>query len=546
MYAGRGAQVTIRSASGRLRAALWRGQRAPAVDPWLDFVSHVEPVLTRQPRVHRFATPPVIGAESAPATALAVWIDGAGDAAEQTRAALAAGTMGPAAVLDGPLREALATTRADRVMLIRAGDRPAPMAVERLAQAAALAPDAAVISCDRDRLSPSGRRGSPCFSPGPSPDRWLACDDSGTLIVVSRERAAAVTQTLTGGGAWRHELALRLAGPAAAAHAHVPLILCHAAPAPPTELMSAAAVTELLSGWEPGTRVEQTSPEVRRVRRQPTREPSVEAIICFRDRPELLERAAHSVLRRTEYERLSLALVDNGSRTAETAALLERLARKGRVRILRDDRPFNFAQLNNAAVRTSHADVVVFLNNDTEVLDPDWVSTLLEEALRTEVGAVAPLLSYPNGSVQHAGAAIGLHGYAGHPFAGLAPDQPTPFGHAAQGTRNWLAVTAACMMIERAKFTAVGGFDGTFVVAGNDVDLCLRLTSAGRRSLCVPYATLMHDESQSRGAHIDPGDFVASERSYGAFRSVGDPFYNPNLTLRATDCAVRAPDEELP
>jgi O-antigen biosynthesis protein len=488
----------------------------------------------------------VIGAESAPATPLAVWIDGAGDAAEQTRVALAAGTIAPAAVLDGPLIEALASTRADHVALVRAGDRPAPPALERLGQAIALAPDADVITCDNDQLSAAGTRGSPCFSPGPSPDRWLACDDSGALIVVSREGAAALTQTLPGGGAWRHELALRLAGPAAAAHAHVPLILCHEAPSPPTEPLSAAAVTEILSGWEPGARVEQTSPRVRRVGRPPAREPSVEVIICFRDRPELLARAADSLLRRTDYERLTLALVDNGSRTTETATLVQRLACDERVRVLRDDRPFNFGQLNNAAVRTSDADVVVFLNNDTEVLDPDWASPLLEEALRPEVGAVAPLLRYLDGSVQHAGAAIGLHGYAGHPFAGLAPDRPTPFGHAAQGTRNWLAVTAACMMIERAKFTAVGGFDDAFVVAGNDVDLCLRLTSAGRRSLCVPHATLMHDESQSRGDHIDPGDFVASERSYGAFRTVGDPFYNPNLTLRATDCAVRAPDEELP
>jgi O-antigen biosynthesis protein len=190
--------------------------------------------------------------------------------------------------------------------------------------------------------------------------------------------------------------------------------------------------------------------------------------------------------------------------------------------------------------------VIVFLNNDTEVLDGEWISALLEEALRQEVGAVAPLLLYPDGSVQHAGAAIGLNGYAGHPFAGLRPDQPTPFGMPAYGTRNWLAVTAACMMVQRAKFLAVGGFDDRFVVAGNDVDLCLRLTSAGYRSLCVPHVSLLHDESQSRGAHIDPGDFVASERSYGAFRTVGDPFYSPSLTLRATDCALRAPDEELP
>jgi GT2 family glycosyltransferase len=211
------------------------------------------------------------------------------------------------------------------------------------------------------------------------------------------------------------------------------------------------------------------------------------------------------------------------------------------VRVLRDDGPFNFAALNNGAARSSTADVLVFLNNDTEAIEPGWLETLLEEALRPEIGAVAPMLLYPDGSVQHAGAALGLHGYAGHPFAGLAPGAQTPFGRPDEGTRNWLAVTAACMMVQRRKFEAVGGFDETFVVAGNDVDLCLRLTAAGHRSVCVPHAVLIHDESRSRGSHIDPRDFVTSERSYGAFRTVGDPFYNPNLTLDATDCQVRTP-----
>ncbi len=187
--------------------------------------------------------------------------------------------------------------------------------------------------------------------------------------------------------------------------------------------------------------------------------------------------------------------------------------------------------------------MLVFLNNDTEVIDDDWLVPMLEEALRPQVGAVAPMLLFEDGTVQHAGAAIGMHGYAGHPFAGLAPTQETPFGRADGGTRNWLAVTAACMMVQRSKFEAVGGFDESFVVAGNDVDLCLRLTAAGHRSLCVPHVRLRHYESRSRGAHIDPGDFAASERSYGAFRTVGDPFYNPNLSLNATDCRVRAPGE---
>jgi GT2 family glycosyltransferase len=250
-----------------------------------------------------------------------------------------------------------------------------------------------------------------------------------------------------------------------------------------------------------------------------------------------------SLLARTNYEHFTIALVDNGSEAADTLELLRGLARHPRVRVLRDPRPFNFAALNNQAVATSAADIVVFLNNDTEVTEEDWLERLLEQALRPEVGAVAPMLLYPDGLVQHVGAALGLHGYAGHPFAGLTPDAATPFGSPADGTRNWLAVTAACMAVEREKFRAIGGFDETFVVAGNDVDLCLRLTAAGYRSLCVAEAVLMHDESRSRGAHIDPGDFVASARSYGAFRTVGDPFYNPNLTTRNTDCSIRQPGE---
>jgi GT2 family glycosyltransferase len=503
----------------------------------------VEPALAAVPRVHRFASVPVLGDANTRPLPLAVWVEGDAEAAGRTRDALARGTRAPVALLGGSLADALARTRAERVVLLRAGDEPAPLAIERLGQAVALAPDADVLTCDDDELDSGRSRGGPRFRPGPSPDRWLACDDSGPLLVVSRERAAAVANRLHGGGAWRHELALSLAGAGAEGHAHVPLLLCHrghGAPDPP--VLAGEVLARTLARWEPRARVERAG-AVRRIRRPPAREPTVEVVVCLRDKPELLARCVVSLLARTDYERLRVALVDNGSTAADTRALLAGFARQPRLRVLHDERPFNFAALNNAAAGSSDADVLVFLNNDTEVIEPDWVATLLEEALRPQVGAVAPLLLYPDGVVQHAGAALGLHGYAGHPFAGLAADAQTPFGLAAGGTRNWLAVTAACMMVERSKFASVGGFDESFVVAGNDVDLCLRLTAAGYRSLCVPQARLLHDESRSRGGHIDPGDFARSERSYGGFRTVGDPFYNPSLTLRRTDCVVRVPGE---
>jgi GT2 family glycosyltransferase len=216
------------------------------------------------------------------------------------------------------------------------------------------------------------------------------------------------------------------------------------------------------------------------------------------------------------------------------------------VRIQREVRPFNYSALNNAAAAESDADVLVFLNNDTEVVEPGWLAGLLEHVLRPGVGAVGPLLLYRRGYVQHAGVALGLHGWAGHPFAGLRPDEATPFGTAAGATRNWLAVTGACLAIERDKLGRVGGWDEEFQVTGSDVDLGLRLTAAGLRCLCVPHVRLLHEESVSRGERIPPGDFERSRARYGAFRTAGDPFYNPNLTLADTTCAVRSPREAVP
>ena len=482
--------------------------RRPRGDAFASFQAHVEPVVAATPRVHRFAAVPVIGDAATPA----------------------------AAVVFGD-RGDLARTTAPWVVL--AEGAPAPAALERFGQAASLAPDAAVITCDEDVADGAGRRSAPRFYPGPSPDHLLADRAPLAVLCVRREAALAALDGVPDTPAWRLELLLRLAGPDGAGHAHVPVILAHRERPPgpvPGALDAVARVTGLpVSGRD----------ERRRVDRPLQGEPLVEIVVLFRDRPELLERCVRSVLARTAWERLRLRLVDNGSTDPRVAEVLKASAADPRVVVQRDGRAFNFAALNNAAVAGTDAAVLVFLNNDTEVVSPDWIETLLGEAQRPEVGAVAPLLRYPDGGVQHAGAVVGLHGYAGHPFAGLAPDAETPFGRPDGGTRNWLAVTAACMMVERSKFVAVGGMDESWVVAGNDVDLCLRLTARGHRSLCVPHAELIHDESRSRGAHIDPGDFARSEASYGSFRTIGDPFYNPNLTLTETTCRPRRPGERI-
>ena len=427
MLADLDAPVTpaLRAVAGRLRA------RARQRSAYEDFVAEVEPGLTERPRVHRFAAAPVVGEPGLEPEALAVCVDPSGGDVAATLFSLGRQSAGAAQVLECPLRQALTDSRAGWLAVVAAGDRLASRALERLGQAAALAPDAEVITCDEDVAGGDGRRREPRVHPGPSPDALVAGTIAPPVVLVAREAALAAVVDGEGG---ERELLGALAGPAGAGHAHLPQILLHRAARPARAEANAR------------------SPAL-------AAEPAVEVIVCFRDRPDLLERCVRSVLEVSTYERLSLRLVDNDSRESTTARLLDRLDGDPRVSLTRDERPFNFAALNNRALAQSEADVVVLLNNDTEVQTADWVQELAAHALREEVGAVAPLLTYPDGRVQHAGAALGLYGYAGHPFAGLAPDRRTAFGAAADGPRNWLAVSAACLMVERRKLVTVGGFD---------------------------------------------------------------------------------------
>jgi GT2 family glycosyltransferase len=204
------------------------------------------------------------------------------------------------------------------------------------------------------------------------------------------------------------------------------------------------------------------------------------------------------------------------------------------------DQPFNFQALNNWAVRHSEGALLLFLNNDTEALHDKWVDGLAEHAQRPEIGAVGPRLLYPNGLVQHAGIVVGIGGFAEHPWAGLHPDTWTPAGPS-HWVRNFLSVTAACLMIERSKFDAVGGFDTRFTVCGGDVDLGLRLHDAGYRNVMTPFVRLVHHESMTRGTEAPAQDVIESLRAYRPYLEDHDPYYNTNLTLEDTSCEVRRP-----
>jgi GT2 family glycosyltransferase len=212
--------------------------------------------------------------------------------------------------------------------------------------------------------------------------------------------------------------------------------------------------------------------------------------------------------------------------------------------VIRDDRAFNYSALNNAAVAATSAPYVVLLNNDTEVIEPGWMTAMLGQARRRSIGAVGALLLYPDGLVQHAGVVLGgVLGLAGHAYRGYSVDDRAPL--ALRYDTNYLAVTGACLMVAKHKYEEVRGLDEAFAVAFNDVDLCLKLWRAGYRNVVVPRARLYHYESRSRGRDDTPAKRIRARTESDELRrrwpevALADPYYNSNLTLAAEDFSLR-------
>jgi GT2 family glycosyltransferase len=271
--------------------------------------------------------------------------------------------------------------------------------------------------------------------------------------------------------------------------------------------------------------------------------PTVTIIMPTRDRADLLGPCVDSVLRLSTHQRFELLIIDNGTRQPRALKILEKAVQDARVRVLRRPGPFNFAALNNEAARLGSGNVLVFLNNDTVIVTPDWLEQLCQLALQEKVGAVGCLLLYPNGLIQHAGVVIGLGQDAGH-FEALQTEAAPSWLDRTRSVREASAVTAACLCVERKKFLAVGGFDEeNLPIEFNDVDLCLRLTERGWASCYTPNVRLIHKESATRGgASARPLSVYAKERDYfrARWRAVirDDPYFHPGLSLYSRQAAL--------
>jgi GT2 family glycosyltransferase len=276
----------------------------------------------------------------------------------------------------------------------------------------------------------------------------------------------------------------------------------------------------------------------------------VTLIIPTRNRFELLERCVESIYRKTTYPNFELIIVDNQSDETTTLNYLTELERDRGVKVLRYDAPFNFSAINNFAVRHVRGEIIGLMNNDLEIITPDWLNEMVGHATRPEIGAVGAKLYYPDNRIQHAGVILGLNGnpgVAGHRY------EKRPHGYTGEASRavlcqNLSAVTAACLLLRRHVFEEVGGFDEkNLTVAFNDVDLCLRIEEKGYRNLWTPYAELYHHESASRGLDDTPDNFERSEKECDYMRRrwgqllAHDPAHNQNLALERGMFSLASP-----
>ena len=414
--------------------------------------------------------------------------------------------------------------------------------------------DADLIYSDEDKINKRGRRYDPYFKPDWNPDLFLAQNYLCHLLVCrSRivEELGGFRDGYEGSQDW--DLAMRISERVPANHIrHIPHILYHwraipgsAARSPDEKKYVREAQRKTLESHFDHLGLKVTivpaTGNYWRIKYQLETHPLVTLIIPTRNRFELLKRCAESIYRKTTYPNFELMIIDNRSDDATTLNYLAALGRERKAKVLRYDAPFNFSAINNFAVQHARGAIIGLVNNDLEVITPEWLDEMVSHAVQPENGAIGAMLYYPDDRIQHAGVILGIGvgapGEAGHAYKTL------PRGYAGQASRallcqNLSAVTGACLVVRRKLFEEVGGLnESDLPVAYNDIDFCLRIRQKGYRNLWTPYAELYHHESASRGYEDTPEKKLRFEREREYMRRcwgellLNDPAYNLNLAL---------------
>jgi GT2 family glycosyltransferase len=401
---------------------------------------------------------------------------------------------------------------------------------------------AGLIYSDEDLLDAANHRSRPLFKPDWSPDLLLSCMYLGRLMAIS-----STTWRDCGGfreeyeGAAEYDLALRAAESGALIR-HLPRVLYSRREQPPIRpeavkaahraLLDAVRRRAIDAVVEDGPR-----PASFRLKWNTRESPLVTIAVCSRS-PQLLEQCLSSLADRTSYSRRELIVVHHLGRNA--AALDAVIARRQAMRVAYSG-TFNFSRMNNLAANAAHGDILLFLNDDTEPIDPTWLERLVAQVQRSDVGIAGARLLYPRGTLQHGGVTVGVGDGCAHIGRdSQSTDSKWPW---LDLTRDVSAVTGACLAIRTSLFRELGGFSEDFPVNYNDIDLCLRVRQAGRRVIYESGAVLRHYECRSRPGVVTAEEYHRWHELWGGVMAPGDPFYNPNLARRCEDLALRSPME---
>ena len=421
-------------------------------------------------------------------------------------------------------------------------------------------PELDLIYSDEDKIDMDGNRSDPAFKPDWSPDLLLGTNYISHLGVYRRSILEEIGGFRKGyEGSQDYDLVLRFTEKTTKERIkHIPKVLYYWRMLP-----TSTAVDQGSKGYafEAGLRAVQDALVRRGINGHATHgaanglydvyydiesEKLVSIIIPTKNGYKDVQRCVSSIIEKTTYQNYEIIMADNGSTDPKMHELYAEFEQQlpGRFFVESIDIPFNFSTINNRAVKKAHGEYLLFLNNDTEVITENWLTLMVSFAQQERIGCVGAKLLYPNNTVQHAGVILGLGGVAGHGHYGYPHGDLGYFGRLAINV-NYSAVTAACLLMKKADFDAVGGFEEAFTVAFNDVDLCLKVQALGRDNVWLHEAELYHFESQTRG-YDDKGkkkkrfeqEKVMMEEKWGPLIE-NDPFYNPNLTRDIPNFSLR-------